>query len=209
MPTLSRTLFTLGAASTLALASMAASAQYKVIGPDGKITYTDQPPADSKAKVQTLRGGAAGGEEVMLPFATAQAARNFPVVLYTQNGCGPCDSGRTLLRARGIPFEEKTISTQADLDAFKNIHRDGQLPLLTVGREQIAGYEAGRWNSTLSTVGYPANAILPNGYAPKKSTLTQAPATAEANAATQSPASSTRQRTAPTPEPTGGFKFQK
>ncbi|MFM2399057.1 MAG: hypothetical protein RL341_1214 [Pseudomonadota bacterium] len=194
-----------GLALALLLACTTATAQYKVVGPDGKVTYTDQPPTDGKSKVQPFRaGGSAGDPDVVLPFATAQAARNFPVTLYTQEGCGPCDTGRTLLRARGIPFEEKTISSQADLDAFKAINRDGQLPLLTVGREQVAGYEAGRWNNALSTAGYPANTTLPNGYVAKKSALAPAPASAAAPA--PSPAATA---TNPRPEASPGFKFQK
>jgi glutaredoxin len=197
--------------SAFALVYVSAFAQYKVIGPDGKITYTDQPPTDGKAKVQPFKAGtASSGDDVALPYATAQAARNFPVTLYTQDGCGPCDSGRTLLRARGVPFEEKTVSSNSDLAAFKAINKDGQLPVLSVGREQIAGYEASRWNSALSTAGYPANTLLPSGYAAKKSGLTQ-----EASAAADSPtAAPTRPasrapRPTPTPETTDGFKFQK
>ncbi|MGL4573707.1 MAG: glutaredoxin family protein [Burkholderiaceae bacterium] len=196
-----------GLALALLLACTAAVGQYKVVGPDGKVTYTDQPPTDGKSKVQPFRaGGSANDPDVVLPFATAQAARNFPVTLYTQEGCGPCDTGRTLLRARGIPFEEKTISSQADLDAFKAINRDGQLPLLTVGREQLAGYEAGRWNSALSTAGYPANTTLPNGYTPKKSALVSAPATAAAAAPAPSPATTAAN---PRAEASPGFRFQK
>jgi glutaredoxin len=197
-------------AATVICAAADTSAQYKVVGPDGKITYTDQPPTDGKSKVQSLRGGAAGEQDnVVLPFATAQAARNFPVTIYSQDGCSPCEAGRTLLRARGIPFEEKTISTQADLDAYKAISRDGQLPLLAVGREQLSGYEAGRWNSALSAAGYPANTTLPNAYAPRKSALV--PETKPAAAETTAPARPAPRpaATSPQPEASPGFRFQK
>jgi glutaredoxin len=197
----------LGLALTLLLACTAAIGQYKVIGPDGKVTYTDQPPTDGKSKVQPFKAGSSANDpDLVLPFATAQALRNFPVTLYTQEGCVPCDAGRTLLRARGIPFEEKTISTQAELDAYKAISRDGQLPLLAVGREQVAGYEAGRWNNALSSAGYPANTTLPNGYVAKKSALVPAPAAAAAAAPAPSPATAA---TNPRPEASPGFRFQK
>jgi glutaredoxin len=192
----------------LLLVCTLAGAQYKVVGPDGKVTYTDQPPTDGKSKVQPFKaGGSTADNDVVLPFATAQAARNFPVVLYTQEGCVPCDSGRTLLRARGIPFEEKTVSSQADLNAFNALNRNGQLPLLSVGRDQIAGYEAGRWNSALSTAGYPANATLPNGYTAKKSALAPEPGATPAadTAARQTP----RPTAAPQSQSSPGFKFQK
>jgi glutaredoxin len=197
-------------AAAVLLVTAGAHAQYKVVGPDGKVTYTDQPPTDGKSKVQNVRSGSAGGQdEFVLPFATAQAARNFPVTLYTQEDCAPCDAGRTLLRARGIPFEEKTINTQADIDAYKAISRDTLLPMLAVGREQLSSYEAGRWNSALSAAGYPANATLPNGYAPKKSAM--APETKSAatqNAATARPGPRAAS-TSPQPEASPGFKFQK
>jgi glutaredoxin len=199
----------LAAALAFLSLSFTAIGQYKVVGPDGKITYTDQPPTDGKSKVQSIRAGSSADQsEVVLPFATAQAARNFPVVLYSQEGCGPCDSGRTLLRARGIPFEEKTVSSQADLDALKALNRDGQLPLITVGREQIAGYEPGRWNSALSSAGYPANAILPNNYVAKKSALVAEASAQPASASTAAPRAATS-AASPRPETSPGFKFQK
>ena len=54
LPALSALLITLAAAPL-------AMAQYKVIGPDGKVTYTDRPPTSPQAQVQMLSPNGAVG----------------------------------------------------------------------------------------------------------------------------------------------------
>jgi hypothetical protein len=58
-------------------------AQYKVVGPDGKVTYTDRAPASSNGKITSLtaRGGTAVGDAA-LPLELRQAAARYPVTLY-------------------------------------------------------------------------------------------------------------------------------
>jgi hypothetical protein len=47
-----------------ALVSGGACAQmYKIVGPDGKISYSDRPPTDANAKVSVMKGGQAAAPE--------------------------------------------------------------------------------------------------------------------------------------------------
>src|SRR5262245_20272988 len=93
-------------------AAVPAHALYKVVGPDGKVTYTDTPPpASAGMKVIQITGSASVAADAALPIELQQAAQRFPVTLYTIKGCDPCESGRTLLRQRGVPFAEKLIVT--------------------------------------------------------------------------------------------------
>ncbi|MBL8381897.1 MAG: DUF4124 domain-containing protein, partial [Burkholderiales bacterium] len=105
-------------AAVAALSGGSALAQYKYIGPDGRVIYSDQPPPPGAKGVQkpatagnTASTGAGGG----LPFALQQAVKNFPVTLYTTNDCDACNQGRNLLTRRGVPFTEKTVRTQDDV----------------------------------------------------------------------------------------------
>jgi len=156
-----------------ALAALGAShvfAQYKYIGPDGRVVYSDQPPPPSAKGVQkpattgntaaTASAGAGGG----LPFALQQAVKNFPVTLYTSNDCEPCNQGRNLLVKRGVPFTEKTVRNQDDFKIFKDATGAAQVPVMTVGSGKQVGFEEGAWIGALNVAGYPPNNLLPASY---------------------------------------------
>lgn len=141
------------------LCAAGAQAQlYKSTGPDGRVTYSDTPPAQN---ARALDLNAAGAPAPELPYALARAVKANPVTLYTSANCAPCASGRALLAARGIPFVEKTVTSEEDVAALKAVGGDAQLPLLLVGRAKQQGFEEGAWNGALSAAGYPATSMLP------------------------------------------------
>lgn len=139
-------------------------ALYKVVGPDGKVTYTDRPPADAQARTEAVSpsGSVVGG--TVLPFAIRQVVQRFPVTLYTGNNCQPCDAGRALLMTRGVPFIERTVNTPEDVQALRRIEQTDGLPLLRVGGQQIPGFAASEWNSYLDAAGYPRQSVLPASF---------------------------------------------
>lgn len=170
--TLARTLgiplgITLAVALSITLASGNVFAQqmYKWTGKDGKINYTDTPPPAS-AKQSDIKSASGGNAEVSnLPYELAQVVKTNPVTLYTGGSdCAPCDSGRTLLTTRGIPFAEKTVKTVEDGQRLKQAGGAGTLPLLIVGRAQQSGFEASSWGTLLSAAGYPETSKLPAGF---------------------------------------------
>lgn len=61
-----------------------------------------------------------GTNNSALPFELRQAAQRFPVTLYAGAQCAPCDSARSMLVARGVPFTERTVASNEDLDALRN-----------------------------------------------------------------------------------------
>lgn len=152
---------------TLLLLLCAAGAQaqlYKSVGPDGKVTYSDTPPSGNvKVEAKAISGG--GPAIADLPYELQQAVQNNPVVLYSSQNCLPCDEGRKLLNARGIPFVEKTVSTNEDAVQFKTVAgSDLSLPVLLVGRQKERGFAAGAWNNALTIAGYPESSRLPKSY---------------------------------------------
>ncbi|HJV86762.1 MAG TPA: DUF4124 domain-containing protein [Noviherbaspirillum sp.] len=148
----------------LLLVAASAHAQlYKSVGPDGKVTYSDVPPASaSRVETKTVASGSANTGD--LPYEVAEAVKNHPVTLYTARNCAPCDDGRKMLTARGIPFSEKTVNTAEDAVRFRQMGEDGQVPVLFVGRNKQRGYEAGAWNGALTAAGYPETSKLSKSY---------------------------------------------
>lgn len=163
MPRPAQPLLGVAAALLLALPLAPAWALYKVVGPDGKITYTDRPPVDKPA--QTLSTTGAVSSTDALPFELRQVTARFPVTLYTTRDCAPCDTGRNMLRQRGVPFTEKTVNTGADTQALQRLEGTNQLPVLRVGQQQVMGYADAEWQSYLDAAGYPKQSLLPRTYA--------------------------------------------
>jgi glutaredoxin len=148
--------------SLLMLCTAGAQAQmYKSVGPDGRVTYSDTPPAQGAGELRVNPSSAAAPD---LPYALAQAVKANPVTLYTAANCAPCASGRALLVARGVPYTEKTVSSNEDVAALKSVGGDAQLPLLIVGRAKQQGFEEGAWNGALTAAGYPASSMLPRSW---------------------------------------------
>ena len=146
------------------MASGASHALYKVVGPDGKVTYTDVPPSAAVAgKVSSLAAGTAQSE-VALPLELRQAVARYPVTLFVTASCVPCDSGRELLRQRGIPFNERQVSTPEDVEALQRVTGGRDAPALTIGAQAVRGMSQELWNSYLDAAGYPKESRLPANY---------------------------------------------
>jgi len=154
------------ALAALLLAAPLAQAQFKVIGPDGKITYTDRAPSTSEGRVTAL-GARAQPEaaEPDLPFEIRQVAAKYPVTLYTTTGvCDACVAGRQLLKQRGIPYVERQAVTSEDVDALEKLSGGRDAPTLTIGPQVLRGLAHDTWNQYLDAAGYPRESRLPASY---------------------------------------------
>lgn len=201
----------LSAASLIMLvAAWPAQAQYKVVGPDGKVTYTDRAPTSSAARVTTLGGrgdSAAASGDVALPLELRQPAAKYPVTLYTVAGaCDPCQSARQLLRQRGIPFNEKLVQTTEDGEALERLSGGRDAPTLSIGSQLLRGLAPDVWSSYLDAAGYPRESRLPPNYqyaaaTPLVERRDARPAAAAASAPQQ------EARPAPLPAGPSGIKF--
>jgi len=186
-------------------AALPAHALYKVVGPDGKVTYTDQPSVSTENKVQSIGARGQVANDVALPYEVRQAAQRYPVTLFVAPDCSPCDAGRQLLRQRGIPFAEKLVTTADDSNALQRLTGSTSLPSLTVGAQVVRGWQREEWMSYLDAAGYPKESRLPANFPQGKAEpLTEAkqsdPAPAQApRRATPAPAPAAE----PAPPPSG------
>jgi glutaredoxin len=144
-----------------------AQAQFKVIGGDGKVTYTDREPNSNEGRVIALgaRGASAPESGPELPFELRQAVAKYPVTLYvTTTACEPCTAARQLLKQRGIPFSERMVVTADDSEALERLSGAREAPTLMIGSQTLRGLAADVWNSYLDAAGYPRESKLPAGY---------------------------------------------
>ena len=153
------------AALLLTLSLAQAQTVYRIVGPDGKVTFSDKPPVTASNVTATEAGAKAMGTSgPTLPFELRQVVSKYPVTLYTSSNCTPCESGRALLSSRGIPFTDKTVNTAEDSDALQRISGENSLPFLTIGGQQIKGFSDSEWTQFLNAAAYPKASVLPTAY---------------------------------------------
>lgn len=195
--------------------SMVVHAQtvYRIVGPDGKVSFSDQPPASAKGATAPAPSSNAAGNDAAsgrLPFELAKVARQFPVVLYTGKDCAPCNSGRNLLVNRGIPFAEKTVENNESVEALRQLSGQSSLPLLSIGSQQLKGFSDTSWSQYLNAAGYPDKSALPSNYKrPSASPLAEAKvvsnSAAKPDETPKAPGSAARE--VPVAPPTAGIRF--
>ena len=152
--------------AALCLLPMTSGAQvYRIVGSDGKVTFSDKPPADAKARpVAGTAAGMSPGIGAALPYELQQVASKYPVTFYTSTDCSPCASARAMLISRGIPFAEKTVSSNDDVLALQRVSGQTSLPFLTIGSQQLKGFSDVEWTQYLNAAGYPPSSVLPATY---------------------------------------------
>lgn len=157
--------------ASLLVALLGANAQaqsvYRIVGPDGRVTFSDRPPADASAAppARTVNTGPAAANAA-LPLELRQVTTRFPVTLYTASDCAPCVSARNLLTLRGVPFTERTVVSNEDIAALQRLSGSASLPFGTIGGQQLAGFSDTEWTQYLDAAGYPKQSQLPANYRP-------------------------------------------
>lgn len=142
------------------LAALPGSAQagelYRWVDKSGKVHYSDTPAPDA-AEVKKKKFGTspATGDEG-LSFEMRRAKQHFPVTLYVTDNCtDPCKQARDLLTQRGVPYSEKNLANQEEIDAFKRTSGADAVPVLSVGRNWLKGFQPVQWQNELDAAGYP------------------------------------------------------
>jgi hypothetical protein len=144
----------------LVSAGVAHAELFRWVDKDGNVHYSDQPPPPNARDVQQKPLAPKPGDPP-IPYQLQQATRNFPVTFYI-SACGDgCTQARQLLAKRGIPHTEYDATNPGFQEQLKKL-TGGELivPVLTVGRSVLRGFEAGQWNAALDAAGYPASALI-------------------------------------------------
>ncbi len=185
-----------GALFTTAVAQ--AQTVYRIVGPDGKVTFSDKAPIEaSNVTARTAAGRVidANPANASLPYDLRQVVARYPVTFYSGAGCAPCGAGRQMLQLRGVPYTEYTVTTPEDAEALQRLSGDRSLPFLSIGGQKIRGFSEAEWTQFLNAANYPTSTQLPPNYrnpAPKALVAAQKvappPETPEAPDTAQAPA---------------------
>lgn len=151
----------------LMCASVAQAQIYRWIDENGRVRYTDTPPPASAKGVERKRYS--GGGEAAMPLSMQIAIRDHPVVLYTAPDCDRfCADGRAHLDKRSVPYREVVVRSKEQLDQLQRLAGTTQVPVLTVGKATMSGFESAAWSAALDQAGYPSAAL---GYKPRAAAL--------------------------------------
>jgi len=133
---------------SLFLAFPAFAGVYKWTDAQGRIHYSDAPPAAARTtqlKLQTYTG----------PVQVSQViGADSGVTIYTTEWCGVCKRAKAFFKQNGVPFREWDME-KSDYAAakFKQLGGGG-VPVITVGSEKMMGFDANSfmalWKSTQS-----------------------------------------------------------
>lgn len=204
----------LAAAAVLALLPVLVFAQgiYRIVGPDGRVTFSDKPPTSSEKATALSPSGRSseGGAVSELPFELREAMNRYPVTLYSGKNCEPCNAARSLLNSRCIPHTERTVTTSQDVEALKRLGIEATVPTATIGGQRLKGFSESEWSDFLDAAGYPKTSRLPSGYrnppiGPLVPLQEAAPAPAERPATP--PATPSAPAPGPTPDNPSGIVF--
>lgn len=136
--------------------SASAEGWYRWVDKEGGVHYGESPATGAVISEKNKFGAPTAADNVDMPYETRRAQQDFPVALYRAENCGDtCKKARDFLTKRGIPFTEKVLRTQEELDAFKHLSGTDSVPTLSVGKAWLTGFQAEQWGDELDAAGYP------------------------------------------------------
>lgn len=156
--------------TTSATAAPGTQTLYKTVDSDGKVHYSDKPPADGRIE-KTMQFDNLPSSPVpevnnsyveqLRRMKAAQAASASPptrgVVLYAASWCGYCRSARAFLAKKGIAFQEIDIDTERGRESFAIASGgSGGVPLLLSGNQRIRGYSPDGYEAFAAALQPPA-----------------------------------------------------
>lgn len=153
----------------LLLAAVCAQAAiFRVTGPDGKVTYTDAPPANVSGSKNTVKevpissytGPAQQGSLKAQPDWTELLKRKpeeppkaIKVVMFSAEWCGYCKQAKAYMQAKNIAFNELDIEKNASArQEYQKLGGRG-VPYFVIGSRTLAGFSPDAFDATLREAG--------------------------------------------------------
>lgn len=146
-------LYVLFLGSLLISGIASADTLYKSVGPDGRVVYSDRPPADGKVEkifafsnmpatplpesVTRYRQGLQKSLQTRLSNPQKPGAG---VRLFTAEWCGYCRKAKAYLAEKSISYQEYDIDTPDGKLAFAQAGSGGGIPLLLWQGQQLQGF---------------------------------------------------------------------
>ena len=167
--------------------TVSAADTYRWEDDKGRVYYSDQLPPANARNVRRAQVDGNGNEE-QLPYRLQVAVDSSPVTLYVTDCGKPCKQASHLLAQRGIPhkmLDASSAEVQKQLTALTGGNLE--VPVVTIGKTVLRGFEEGQWNAALDAAGYPSYAMIKvkPQTGPKGKKTTTAATQAEGSAATE------------------------
>ena len=133
---------------------------YKSVGPDGRIVYSDKPPAEGRVdKTMSFENLPSSPVPAATLSYVAQLRRlreSAPaaiegVVLYSATWCGYCRKAKAYLAARSVSYQEIDIDTPAGRSAFAQAGGGKGVPLLLAKGQRVQGFSADAYDALFAT----------------------------------------------------------
>ena len=149
--------FRAGASLLWCLALLPAAAQagvYKWTDDQGRVHYSDAPPATGKSEEVKVRINSYTGPAVVSKAPPGPAAAPREVVVYSTAWCGVCKMAKAFLDSRGVRYREVDVETdEAGKQAFAKLGGRG-VPVILVGENRMDGFDQGRLEAMLKSAGH-------------------------------------------------------
>jgi glutaredoxin len=151
----------------LTLTITADATVYKTIGPDGKVIYTDQPPADLKTAAtlniaeqpsSPLPASVLKYQEQLAKSADKRLRETAPVranlnatpTLFSAVWCGYCRKAKGYLASRKIAFQEIDIDTESGARAYFEAGGRSGVPMLIVNGRITRGFSESTYDQVFA-----------------------------------------------------------
>ena len=145
----------------------AAATVYKTVGADGKVIYTDQPPADSKTAAtlniaeqpsSPLPASVLKYQEQLAKSADKRLREPAPVranlsatpTLFSAAWCGYCRKAKSYMSIHKIAFQEIDIDTESGARAFFEAGGGSGVPMLIVDGRVTRGFSESSYNQVFA-----------------------------------------------------------
>ncbi len=131
--------------------SVNAQSLYKSIGPNGKVIYSNHPPAGAHIE-KKLEFDDLPSSQVH-PQSESTDSVDLPtddVVLYAAAWCGYCRKAKAYLASKGINYKEIDIDTGYGSKAFARVGNGQGIPLLFASGQRVQGYSLEAYDEIFS-----------------------------------------------------------
>lgn len=137
------------------LSAVQAGSLYKWVDSQGRVSYHDQlPPEGSGYSVEEKNIGS--GKKAAVDDALEKVIEKYPVILYSIPVCGSCDLARIYLQKRKVPFSEKNLENNSELQqTLKKKIGALSAPTIMIGEKVMKGYVESILEGELDSAGYP------------------------------------------------------
>jgi glutaredoxin len=128
---------------------------YKWVDSQGRVSYHDQPPPEGSGyRVEQKKIGSGARQDT--DDALEKVIEKYPVILYSVPVCGSCDLARIYLEKRKVPFTEKNLENNPELQQeLKKKAGSLSAPTITIGEKVMNGYLESLLEGELDAAGYP------------------------------------------------------